>query len=105
MRPPIREICATVAAHYGLEADALLARDRHKSVWEARSIAIWLARRKYGLSYPELGREFGLDHTSCINSVQRVEKAGGLLRITADGLAGRVLGSVLVYQADAARMN
>ncbi len=107
MRPAIRAICQTVAEHYGWDsADDILAKDRHKTVWEARSIAIWLARRKYGLSYPELGREFGLDHTTCINSVKRVEKAEGLLRVTADELAGDVLTRPLAFVAsESARLN
>jgi len=107
MRPPIRAICQTVAEYYGWSsADEILRRGRSKSVCEARHVAIWLARRKFGLSYPELGREFGLDHTTCMNSVQRVEKAEGLLRVTADELAGDVLTRPLAFVGlEAARLN
>lgn len=107
MRPAIRAICQTVAEYYGFaEADDILARDRHKSVCEARSVAIWLARRKYGLSFPELGREFGLDHSTCRSSVIRVDKAVGLMRVTADDLAGDLLRVESGYQGlDASRLN
>lgn len=107
MRAPIRAVCQVVAEYFGWnDAEDILVRDRHKSVWEARSVAMWLVRRKYGLSYPELGREFAMDHTTCMNSVKRVEKALGLLRVTADNLADDVLGAVLVYPAsESARLN
>jgi len=107
MRPAIRAICQIVAEHYGWNsADEILTRSRHKSVWEARSIAIWLSRRKYGLSYPELGREFRLDHTTCINSVQRVDKSGGLMRVTADELDGHLRSATVTYPAsDASSLN
>ncbi len=108
MRPAIRAICQTVAECYGFySADEILVRDKHKSICEARSVAMWLARRKFGLSYPELGREFAMDHTTCMNAVRRVENAGGLLRVTADGLAGEVLDAPPVRKpvVDIARLN
>ncbi len=107
MRPPIRAICQTVAEYYGWSsADDILRRDRSKSVCEARHVAIWLARRKFGLSYPELGREFGRDHTTCLSAVKRIDEAAGLLRATADDLAGVALYEAPVSQAfDVSRLN
>lgn len=107
MRPAIRAICQEVAEHYGFSsADDILVKDRHKSVCEARHVAVWLARRKYGLSYPELGREFGLDHTTCRNSVQRVEAAGGLLRDSAQRLEVDLVARSAAYApSSSARLN
>lgn len=107
MRPAIRAICEQVAGYYGFAgADDILVRDKHKSIWEARSVAMWLARRKFGLSYPELGREFGMDHSTCMNSVRRIDQAAGLLRATADDLAGVALDKAPVSPAfDVSRLN
>lgn len=98
MRPTTRAICNGVAEYFGITTEELLGRDRSKSFCEARSIAMWLVRRRFGLSYPELGREFKRDHTTCISSVRRVERArpDGLLRATADNLAADLLECVLL---------
>ncbi|HEU4544387.1 MAG TPA: helix-turn-helix domain-containing protein [Jiangellaceae bacterium] len=67
-----------VAAHYGITRDELLSRDRHKSIAEARQVAMWLCRELLGMSYPELGRAFGnRDHTTCIAGVRRIARAKG----------------------------
>lgn len=69
-----------VCAHYGVTPDELMARDRHKSVVEARQIAIWLCRRRLRMSFPELGRAFGnRDHTTCMSACHRIDKAQGIL--------------------------
>lgn len=92
MRPAIREISEQVCAHFGyVTVDDVLSRDRHKSVAEARALAIWLARTKLGLSYPELGREFGLDHTTCMSACRKVERATGMLLTSARLLSMQVL--------------
>lgn len=84
MRPAIQAICEEVSSHFGyVTLDDITSRSRTKSVAEARAVAMWLAREKLGLSYPELGREFGRDHTSCITAVRKVCAAKGMLRLTA----------------------
>jgi chromosomal replication initiation ATPase DnaA len=34
-----------------------------------------MVRRTFGYSYPELGRIFGRDHTTCMSAVRKVERA------------------------------
>lgn len=36
---------------------------------------MWMLRRTFGYSYPEIGRIFERDHTTCIAAVQKVERA------------------------------
>lgn len=92
MRPAIHQICEQVARHFGyVTAEEILSRDRHKSIAEARQLAIWLVRTKLGMSYPEIGREFKLDHTTCISSFRRVERATGMLLTSARLLSGEVV--------------
>ena len=80
MRPQVIEICQHVAAHFGfVTVDDIRGPSRMKGISEARALAQWLTRAKLGMSYPELGREFGKDHTSCRSACQRVERASGTL--------------------------
>lgn len=60
---------------WGVAPSDVLSSSRSQSIADARHLAIWLVRRKFGFSYPELGRIFGRDHTTCIHSVRVVERA------------------------------
>lgn len=92
MRPALTAIVEQVATHYGyVTVDDILSRDRHKSIAEARQLAIWLVRTKLGMSYPEIGREFKLDHTTCMHAVARVERATGMLLVSARLLSEQVI--------------
>jgi len=84
MRPQVIEICQRVADHFGfVTVEDIRGPSRMKGISEARALAQWLARAKLGMSYPELGREFGKDHTTCISSCRRVERASGSLLASA----------------------
>lgn len=53
-------------------------RDRHKTAAAARHVFWWYARKRWGTSYPELGRLLPgrpFDHSSTLNGVRKVEKA------------------------------
>ena len=70
-RPSIRKIVATTAKHYGLPVTDLLGPSRHKNVANARSTAIYLARRLTGKSLVEIGTFFGgRDHTTVLHSIR-----------------------------------
>ena len=41
----------------------------------ARQVAMYVCRRKLGLSYPELGRAFGgKDHSTVIHAIKKINK-------------------------------
>ena len=61
---PIARIIMATAEAFGIDACDLLGRDRSKSRKEARLVAYLVARRCTRLSFPELGRAFGKNHTS-----------------------------------------
>lgn len=70
-RPSIRKITSTTAKHYGLPVTDLLGPSRHKNVANARSTAIYLARRLTGKSLVEIGTFFGgRDHTTVLHSIR-----------------------------------
>ena len=48
---------------------------KNKGTNEARQIAIYLIRKLTNLSLPEIGKEFGRDHTTILHAVNKIETA------------------------------
>jgi chromosomal replication initiator protein len=72
----IPEIIDAAAGEFGVERQALLARDRRPSVATARHVAMYLARELTGHSLPEIGRGMGgRSHTTVLHAVNRVSAA------------------------------
>jgi chromosomal replication initiation ATPase DnaA len=51
----------------------VLGRSRSGNVAQARHVVVWAARKRWGLSYPELGRLFSRDHSTMMAAVARIE--------------------------------
>ncbi len=72
----IGEILDAAAQEFGVERDALLARDRRPTVSTARQVAMFLARELTEHSLPEIGRGVGgRNHTTVLHAVNRVSAA------------------------------
>ncbi len=72
----IPEILAAAAAEFGVEHDALLARDRRPPVAIARQVAMFLARELTDRSLPEIGRGIGgRNHTTVLHAINRISAA------------------------------
>ena len=72
----IGEILDAAAQEFGVERDALLARDRRPTVATARQVAMFLARELTEHSLPEIGRGVGgRNHTTVLHAVNRVSAA------------------------------
>lgn len=70
-----REILEEVARHYALPPEEMLGTGRRPQLVLARQIAMYLCRRRLGLSYPELGRVFGgRDHSTVIHAIKKIRK-------------------------------
>lgn len=54
----------------GVVRGAIVSDERSSTISRARRIAMLVARRLTRMSYPELGRAFGRDHTSVIRAIQ-----------------------------------
>jgi chromosomal replication initiator protein len=69
----LAEIVDAAAQEFGVERDALLARDRRPPVAEARQVAMYLARELTTHSLPEIGRGIGnRNHTTVLHAVNRI---------------------------------
>jgi chromosomal replication initiator protein len=72
----IGEILDAAAQEFGVEREALLARDRRPAVATARQVAMFLARELTEHSLPEIGRGVGgRNHTTVLHAVNRVSTA------------------------------
>jgi hypothetical protein len=70
--PFLRRVCEALE----VTPQQLLYGGRCKSLANARHIAMWVCREATGASYPEIGKALGgMDHTSVMHGVRRVDKA------------------------------
>ena len=68
------DIETVVSAFFGITPADLHSTRRTHAVSLARSIAMFLARRYTRMSFPEIGRFMGKNHSSAVLAVQRVDK-------------------------------
>ena len=69
------DIEAAVAAYFGITPADLHSSRRTRTVTVARMLTMFLARRHTPMSYPEIGRCMGKNHSSVVLAVQRMEAA------------------------------
>jgi len=88
------EILDAAAQEFGIERQALLARDRRPAVAEARQVAMYLARELTEHSLPEIGRGIGgRNHTTVLHAVNRIGaaiKSDESVRTAVDNLRRRL---------------
>ena len=63
-----------VADYYGLASTLLRGNSRKKEIAVARHVAVYLTREMTGLSLPRIGDAFSRDHSTIINSCEKVAK-------------------------------
>ncbi len=70
----VDDIEAVVATFFGITPADIHSSRRTKTVSTARMVAMYLARRHTQMSYPEIGRHMGKNHSSVVLAVQKMEK-------------------------------
>jgi chromosomal replication initiation ATPase DnaA len=92
--PTVRDLIEAAGREFSVSRDEILSVDRHKTVAEARAVAMWLIRNVLRMSYPQIGREFtgfktlpgggivrcSKDHTTVMSAVKRVDESLELTR-------------------------
>jgi chromosomal replication initiator protein len=71
------DIEAATAAFFGITPADLHSSRRTKTVSAARMVVMYLARHHTRMSYPEIARATGKNHSSVIQAVQRLERLLG----------------------------
>ena len=68
-------IISQVCKFYSVDESILRGPQKTKGINEARQVAIYLIRKLTNLSTPDIGKEFGKDHTTILYSIKKVESA------------------------------
>ena len=68
------DIEAVVATFFGITPADIHSSRRTKTVSVARMIAMFLARKRTSMSFPEIGRFMGKNHSSVVLAVQKLQK-------------------------------
>ena len=58
---------------YSVEATVLRGTQKSKGIAEARQICMYLIRKLTNLSLPDIGKEFGKDHSTVLYNIRKVE--------------------------------
>lgn len=75
----IESIQREVANFYSLRVQDLKSSKKQKNISLPRQVAMYLARRYTGASYPEIGEKFGgKDHSTVIHAVKKIENNLGM---------------------------
>lgn len=75
IRAQMQDIVEEISELSGVPVAEIMSRRR--GVWQisrSRQYAMWLIRKRMGLSYPEIGRFFRRDHTTVIHAVRAVNR-------------------------------
>ena len=68
-------IISQVCKFYSIDETVLRGTLKNKGTAEARQVAIYLIRKLTNLSTPDIGKEFGKDHSTVLHSIKKVENA------------------------------
>lgn len=72
--PTLEKIVEQTARAFNVTADEIRGVSRKPETAMARQAAMYVCRKKLGLSYPELGRAFRRDHSTVIHAVKKIEE-------------------------------
>ena len=67
-------IISEVCRFYSIEESVIRSTRKTKGTAEARQVAMYLIRKMTNLSLPDIGKEFGKNHTTVLYACNRVEK-------------------------------
>ena len=68
-------IISQVCKFYSIDETVLRGTLKNKGTTEARQMAIYLIRKLTNLSLPDIGKEFGKDHSTILYAIRKVEVA------------------------------
>ena len=66
-------IISEVSRFYGVEENVLRSRLKSNNIVLPRQVAMYLIRKLTGLSMPDIGKEFGRDHTTVLSALRKIE--------------------------------
>jgi chromosomal replication initiator protein len=97
-------ILTAVARYFGIKADDLKGKARHKQIVGPRQVAMYLLREDGHLSTPEVGRLLNRDHTTVLHGLKQIANdiaRDGPSRAAVRGVREVVAGGSLITPRDA----
>ena len=73
LNPTAGLIIKEVSSYFSITPDRLISLNRAKDTVFPRQVAMFLVRELTDLSLPEIGREFGRDHSTVLHSINKIE--------------------------------
>ncbi len=73
LNPTASLIIKEVADYFSITPDRLISLNRAKDTLFPRQVAMYLVRELTDLSLPEIGKEFGRDHSTVLHSINKIE--------------------------------
>ncbi len=61
-----------VAAYYGIDPREIVSHKRSKHLVRARHVCFYVMRKRFGLSYPQIGQIMHRDHSTVIYAVEKM---------------------------------
>lgn len=93
-RHPLTVIQDMVARYFGLSSDDIKSASRTQATSLPRQIAVYLARKHLGMSFSEIGRQFGgRDHTTILHSYRKIladAETNTMIRTSVDALGKEI---------------
>ena len=68
-------IISQVAKFYNVDEVELRGNKKHKGIAEPRQVAMYLVRKLTNLSLPDIGSQFGKDHSTALYNIRKIEVA------------------------------
>ena len=66
-------IIAQVSKYYSIDEAVIRGSLKNKGTAEARQVAMYLVRTMTNMSLPDIGREFGRDHSTVLHAIKKVD--------------------------------
>ena len=73
--PTAGKIIDQVCRFTGIDEATIRGTQKTKEISDARQLAMYMVRKLTGMSFPDIGKEFGKDHTTVMYNVRKVEAA------------------------------
>lgn len=84
-------IVAKVCARFSITDEEFRSHRKFRSLSHARHLAFYICRKMTNLSYPDIGKAAGFDHTSVIYGVRHVQDAIGWGDESTERLANAIM--------------
>lgn len=69
-----KKIIDKTAKYFSISKEDILSKSRQKDINHARQVACYLMKYELKMSFPQIGKEFGRDHSTIMNGVSKIEK-------------------------------